>query len=78
MQFIVAALLVVAVSAYKSQSGASSVYGGGSMMNGAADAMAFGSKLPPVAILSYVNEAKEDGSFHYRWYVFVIKNEAIY
>lgn len=59
--------MVVAVGAYKSQSSASSGYVG--IMNGAtADSMmAFGSKIPPVAILSYVNEANEDGSFHYRY-----------
>jgi hypothetical protein len=55
--------MVVTVGAYKSQSSASSGYGG------SADSMAFGSKLPPVAILSYVNEAKEDGSFHYRYFI---------
>ena len=63
-KFIVVAVMIVAVSAYQSQSGASA---GGSYGSAAADSMTFGSKVPPVAILSYVNEAKEDGSFHYRF-----------
>ena len=64
MQFVIAAILVAAVAAYKvpsGSSGSSSSASSGASMNGG-----YGNKAAPVAILSSTNEANEDGSFKYR------------
>ena len=65
MQFVIAAILVAAVAAYKvpsGSSGSSSSASSGASMNGGG----YGTKAAPVAILSSTNEANEDGSFKYR------------